>query len=50
MAARHWTEEQRKAQAEKIREHKIWLKSTGAITEEGKKKVSQNALKTGALS
>ena len=47
MAARQWTEEQRKAQAEKIRQHKIWLKSTGAITEEGKKKVSQNALKTG---
>ena len=47
MAARQWTEEQRKAQAEKIRQHKIWLQSTGPHTEEGKKKVSQNALKTG---
>ena len=47
MAARHWTDEQRKAQAQKIRQHKIWLKSTGATSEEGKKKVSQNALKTG---
>ena len=47
MAARQWTEEQRKAQAEKIRQHKIWLKSTGATSEAGKKTVSQNALKTG---
>ena len=47
MAARQWTEEQRKAQSEKIRQQKIWLQSTGPITEEGKKKVSQNALKTG---
>ena len=47
MAARQWTEEQRKAQAEKIRQHKIWLQSTGATSEQGKKKCSQNALKTG---
>ena len=47
MAARHWTDEQRKAQAEKIKTYQPWLQSTGAITEEGKKKVSQNALKTG---
>lgn len=47
MAARQWTEEQRKAQAEKIRQHKIWLKSTGPISEQGKALVSQNALKTG---
>lgn len=47
MAARQWTDEQRKAQAEKIRQHKIWLKSTGPTSEQGKKTVSQNALKTG---
>ncbi|MCB1656768.1 MAG: hypothetical protein KDI39_00900 [Pseudomonadales bacterium] len=47
MAARHWTDEQRKAQAEKIKTYQPWRMSTGAITQEGKKKVSQNALKTG---
>ena len=47
MPVRKWTEEQKKAQAEKIREYKPWLMSTGAHTEEGKKKSSQNALKTG---
>ena len=47
MPVRQWTEEQKKAQAEKIREYKPWLMSTGAHTEEGKKKSSQNALKTG---
>jgi hypothetical protein len=47
MAARHWTDEQRQAQAEKIRLHKIWQKSTGPTSEAGKKRVSQNALKTG---
>ena len=47
MAARQWTDEQRQAQAEKIRLHKIWQKSTGATSEAGKKTVSQNALKTG---
>lgn len=47
MAARQWTEEQRKAQAQKIREYKPWLMSGGAHTDEGKKKCSQNALKTG---
>lgn len=47
MPVRQWTEEQTKAQAEKIREYKPWLMSTGAHTEEGKRKSSQNALKTG---
>ena len=47
MAARQWTDEQRKAQAEKIKTYQPWRMSTGAITQEGKKKVSQNALKTG---
>lgn len=47
MAARQWTDEQRKAQAEKIKAYKTWLMSTGATSEEGKKKVSQNALKEG---
>ena len=39
MAARQWTDEQRKAQAEKIRQHKIWLQSTGATSEEGKRSI-----------
>ena len=47
MAARQWTEEQRKAQAEKIRQHKIWLKSTGPTSEQSKAVISQNAFKTG---
>ena len=47
MAARQWTVEQRKAQAEKIKTYKPWRISTGPHTEEGKKKCSQNALKTG---
>jgi|GEM_PF-3691654 len=47
MAARQWTDEQRQAQAEKIRQHQIWLKSTGPTSEQGKAVVSQNALKTG---
>ncbi len=47
MPVRQWTEEQKKAQAEKIREYKPWLMSGGAHTDEGKKKSSQNALKTG---
>ena len=47
MPVRKWTEEQKKAQSEKIREYKPWMMSTGAHTEEGKKKCSQNALKTG---
>jgi len=47
MPVRKWTEEQKKAQAEKIREYKPWLMSGGAHTDEGKKKSSQNALKTG---
>ena len=47
MPVRQWTEEQKKAQAEKIREYKPWLMSGGARTDEGKKKCSQNALKSG---
>ena len=47
MAARQWTDEQRKAQAEKIKTYQPWQMSTGATSEAGKKKVSQNALKTG---
>lgn len=47
MPVRQWTDEQKKAQAEKIREYKPWLMSGGAHTDEGKKKSSQNALKTG---
>ncbi len=47
MAARQWTDEQRQAQAERIKTYKPWLMSTGATSDEGKKIVSQNALKDG---
>ena len=47
MAARQWLEEQRKAQAKKIKQYKPWLMSTGAISEQGKKIVSKSVLKNG---
>lgn len=47
MAARQWTEEQRKQQSFKIRQWQPWQGSTGARTVEGKKKVSRNAFKGG---
>ena len=47
MAMRNWTPEQRQCQRELIQRWKPWTKSTGARTEEGKKKSSQNAYKTG---
>ena len=47
MAARQWTLEQRKQQALKIRQWQPWQHSTGAITIEGKAKVSRNAFKGG---
>ena len=47
MAARQWTDEQRQAQAEKIKTYQPWRMSTGATSEAGKNTVSQNALKTG---
>ena len=40
---RSWTDAQRAEQAAKLRARKIWLKSTGPKTEEGKAASSQNA-------
>lgn len=45
MAARKWTDEQRKAQAEKLKQTKPWELSTGPKTTKGKKKVAQNGRK-----
>ncbi len=47
---RQWTEEQRKAQSEKMKQLKPWLNSTGPKTEEGKKTVAANALRHGMRS
>ena len=44
---RNWTPEQRQRQRELIQRWKPWTKSTGAKTQEGKKRSSQNAYKTG---
>ena len=48
MAARKWTEEQRKQQSLKIRQWQPWQHSTGAKTTEGKAASSRNAF-TGGL-
>ena len=45
-----WTAERRKAQSQAIQRWKPWQQSTGAKTEEGKAKVSQNAYKGGIWS
>ena len=45
-----WTEERRKKQAETIRKHKPWEKSTGPKTRKGKARASLNALKSGVHS
>lgn len=42
-----WTEERRRAQAERIRKTKPWEKSTGPRTAEGKARASLNAFKHG---
>ena len=47
MGTRTWTPEQRQRQRELIQRWKPWTKSTGAKTEQGKKRSSQNAYKTG---
>jgi hypothetical protein len=47
MAARQWTESQKARQRALIQTWQPWQQSTGAKTEQGKIKVSQNALKTG---
>ena len=43
MAARNWTPEQRRKQAEAIQSWRPWEQSTGPKTAEGKAKVSRNA-------
>ncbi len=45
-----WTDEKRKAQSERLKSLKPWLKTTGPKTDEGKKASSQNALKHGMRS
>lgn len=45
--ANGWTEERRKRQADMIRKHKPWEKSTGPRTFAGKERVALNALKHG---
>lgn len=42
MAARKWTQEQRKQQADAIHRWKPWNQSTGPTSPEGKAKVSRN--------
>ena len=42
-----WTEERRRKQAENIRKHKPWAKSTGPRTESGKARSRHNAYKHG---
>ena len=43
-----WTPERRAQQAQRIRQQKPWLHSTGPKTEEGKAKVARNAYKGGS--
>lgn len=45
--ARNWFPEERQRQAELIREHRPWEKSTGPRTPEGKQAVKNNGLKHG---
>lgn len=49
MAGR-WTQERRERQRQMMLTLKPWLKSTGAKTQAGKRRVSQNRLKTGKQS
>ena len=48
--AKGWTEERRRKQAEMIRKHKPWEKSTGPRTPAGKDRTRMNALKSGIYS
>lgn len=47
MAARHWTPEQRREQAERIKTWCPWESSTGPRTPEGKARAAGNAWKGG---
>ena len=47
MAARHWTPEQRQQQAQRIRQSKPWVHSTGPRSVAGKQASSHNAYKGG---
>ncbi len=44
---KEWSEDRRKAQAERMRTLRPWEKTKGPISEEGKKRSSMNALKHG---
>lgn len=44
---RKWTEEERRLQAERIREIRPWEKSTGPKTRDGKERSRMNAFKHG---
>ena len=48
MAARNWTPEQRRQQAERIRAWSPWARSTGPRSAEGKAKASRNAWRGGS--
>lgn len=50
MAARKWTQEQRKQQSKKIMQWQPWRQSTGAKTIVGKAISAQNAYKGGLRS
>lgn len=45
-----WTEERRRKQAESIKKWKPWEKSTGPLTEMGKRRSSMNAIISGEFS
>lgn len=47
MAARRWTLEQRKRQAERIRQWQPWRQSTGPKSPEGRMAVAQNSWRGG---
>ena len=47
---RIWTEEDRQRQATVARKHRIWEKSTGPKTQEGKERIRENAVKHGMRS
>lgn len=47
MAARNWTPEQRRQQAERIKTWQPWAQSTGPRTADGKARSSGNAWKGG---